>query len=44
MRIEPRRNEYPKGRKPERPQGLRGLMLYGALTILGGLALVVVSE
>lgn len=44
MRLEPRRNDYPKGKKPERPQGLRGLMLYGVLTILGGLALVAVSE
>lgn len=36
--------EYMDNKKPEKPKGLPGLMLYGALTILGGLALVVVAE
>ena len=31
-------------KKPGKPKGLPGLLLYGALTILGGLALVVVAE
>ena len=35
----------PRGRKkPGKPKGLPGLLIYGALTILGGLALVVVAE
>lgn len=44
MRIPSQKNDYPTGKKPERPKGLPGLFIYGALTILGGLALVVVSE
>lgn len=31
-------------KKPGKPKGLPGLLLYGILTILGGLALVVVAE
>jgi hypothetical protein len=34
----------PDRKKPERPKGLPGLLLYGILTILGALALVVVAE
>ena len=35
----------PRGtKKPGKPKGLPGLLIYGALTILGGLALVVVAE
>lgn len=30
--------------KPGKPKGLPGLLIYGALTILGALALVVVAE
>ena len=31
-------------KKPGKPKGLPGLLLYGILTRLGGLALVVVAE
>ena len=31
-------------KKPGKPKGLSGLFIYGALTILGALALVVVAE
>ena len=31
-------------KKPGKPKGLPGLLLYGILTILGALALVVVAE
>ncbi|WEK03933.1 MAG: hypothetical protein P0Y65_17340 [Candidatus Devosia phytovorans] len=34
----------PKAAKPARSKGPVGLLLYGALTILGGLALVLVAE
>jgi hypothetical protein len=45
MRIpRPTSDKRPDEKKPGRPKGLPGLLLYGALTILGGLALVVVSE
>jgi hypothetical protein len=43
MRI-PSSDNSPEGKKPGPPKGLRGLLLYGALTILGGLALIVVTE
>lgn len=42
MRIPPLDN-LPKDKKPGPPKGLRGLLLYGALTILG-VALFVVTE
>jgi hypothetical protein len=34
----------PDSKKPERRKGPVGLWLYGLLTILGGLALIVVTE
>lgn len=34
----------PKTEKPARSKGPVGLLIYGALTILGGLALVLVAE
>ena len=44
-KMQPEKPVRPSGaKKPERPKGLPGLLLYGALTILGGLALVVVAE
>lgn len=43
MRI-PSSDNSPEGKKPGPPKGLRGLLLYGALTMLGGLALIVVTE
>ena len=33
-----------KGQKPKRPRGPLGLLLYGILTILGGVALVAVAD
>lgn len=45
MRIQPDRTARSENKqKPGRPKGLPGLLIYGLLTILGGLALVVVAE
>ena len=45
MRIQPNKPVRAEDKqKPEKPKGLPGLLIYGALTILGGLALVVVAE
>ena len=45
MRIQPDRASRPEDvKKPGKPKGLAGLLFYGALTILGSLALVVVAE
>lgn len=42
MRIQPNKPVRSGDKqKPEKPKGLPGLLIYGALTILGGLALVV---
>ncbi|HEY8576795.1 MAG TPA: hypothetical protein VIL88_10695 [Devosia sp.] len=39
-----RNTDPPKTDKPAKPRGPVGLLLYGALTILGGLALVFAAE
>ena len=45
MPIRPHTTPHPGDpKKPEKPKGFPGLWLYGALTILGGLALVFVAE
>lgn len=45
MRIQPEKTARSGGKqKPGKPKGLPGLLIYGLLTILGGLALVVVAE
>ena len=45
MRIRPDKSTRPDAtKKPGKPTGLSGLLIYGILTILGGLALVVVAE
>jgi hypothetical protein len=44
MPVEPRPSRPQNTKKPGTPKGLAGLLLYGALTILGGLALIVAVE
>lgn len=45
MRIQPDKTTHLDDmKKPGRPQGLPGLLIYGALTILAILALVVVAN
>jgi hypothetical protein len=45
MRIQPDKPVRADDKqKPDKPKGLPGLLIYGALTLLGGLALVVVAE
>jgi len=45
MRIpQPGQGHRADNKKPGKRKGLPGLLIYGALTILGGLALVIVAE
>jgi len=45
MRIQPdKTGRSDDKQQPGKPKGLPGLLIYGLLTILGGLALVVVAE
>jgi hypothetical protein len=41
---QPNSDTQAEAKKPARPRGPVGLFLYGLLTILGGLALIVVAE